>query len=113
MSDFYGNPIGVMARKTHRCNWCGETINKGDSYVKRFFVCDGEAWTAKMHAECDEAHQSYDYDGESICFLGQFQRGHNHEPGDLGETAVNSLYRCPGCVAELEKQTEPQAREAK
>lgn len=68
------NPI---AQKSHRCTWCGETINKGDKYYKYVHVFDLELCVAKMHTECEKAfydwcHESYNDDGYGE---GQFKRG--------------------------------------
>ena len=43
----------VIARKQHKCTWCGEAIAKGESYWK--WKSAGDAWfTSKMHPECRE-----------------------------------------------------------
>lgn len=50
-------PETHKAQKRHRCSWCGETIEPGNTYLRyRFFDC-GDAGTVKMHPECYEAMQ--------------------------------------------------------
>ena len=46
----------VVARKPHRCSWCGGPIAEGENYWKWTSVVD--AWfTSKMHPECLECWQ--------------------------------------------------------
>ena len=43
------------ARINHKCLWCGDIINSGESYkYYRCYDC-GDASTVKMHPECFEA----------------------------------------------------------
>ena len=53
----------VIARKPHRCTWCGEPIAKGESYWKWKSV-NGAWFTSKMHPECRERCQ------EDYCLYG-------------------------------------------
>jgi hypothetical protein len=48
----YSTPsITAVARKKHRCTYCGEYILPGDTYTRWNSVDDG--WfTSKMHPEC-------------------------------------------------------------
>lgn len=64
------------ARKTHRCSWCGEVINPGDTYARwRYFGDDGPS-TVKMHPECDDAQKRHvDQGGENEFFLYESGRG--------------------------------------
>lgn len=44
----------IVARKPHRCTWCGQEIAKGERYDMWKSVDDG--WfTNRMHPECVEA----------------------------------------------------------
>ena len=46
------------ARKRHRCTWCWERINVGDTY-KRYRMFDGgDAQTIRMHPECLGAREA-------------------------------------------------------
>lgn len=40
------------ARKQHRCIWCGQAINKGDTYVDERSVYDGSIQRHRWHPEC-------------------------------------------------------------
>lgn len=51
-----------VARKPHRCIWCGEGINTGQTYTYERSVFRGEMQYHHFHAECmesmhDEAHE--------------------------------------------------------
>lgn len=45
----------LVAAKTHRCTWCWQSINKGDTYMRYRFFNGGDAGTCKMHPECYDA----------------------------------------------------------
>ena len=40
------------AAKQHRCIWCGQAINKGDTYVDERSVYDGSIQRHRWHPEC-------------------------------------------------------------
>lgn len=54
MSDFYSPSESRTARKPHRCTYCGEQINSGDTYTYQKGVYDGAWYESKMHPECFE-----------------------------------------------------------
>lgn len=43
-----------VARKTHRCIWCGEQIAVGETYRRVKIAYDGELHDNKFHPECDQ-----------------------------------------------------------
>lgn len=45
-----------VAKKQHRCESCGETIEAGTVYVRWRCYIDGDASTNKMHPECYDMH---------------------------------------------------------
>lgn len=49
-----------VARKTHRCCWCGEAIIVGEKYNRWRGIFEGQIQTTKMHLECLEAWHSLD-----------------------------------------------------
>ena len=54
-----------VARKRHRCEWCGESIEVGQRYRYYSGVFDGEFQSTHMHTECllacdRELRNSYD-----------------------------------------------------
>jgi len=52
----YGTEITKpKARKNHRCYWCGETICRGETYVRWGWAEDGKMSTVRMHPECYKA----------------------------------------------------------
>jgi hypothetical protein len=99
MSDHQGEPQVVTARKNHKCHWCGDLIQKGSRYETWFIAYEGSAWRCKMHPECSEGNRCHDYDGDDLCLVGQFQRGHSHECGDC-TTEQGVMIECPGCIKE-------------
>jgi len=53
-----------IARKDHRCIWCGQKIEKGTKYRSEQSVFDGEFQNHHWHEECDRAAQEYFRYGE-------------------------------------------------
>lgn len=43
-----------VARKQHRCIWCGQRIEPGEKYRRERSVYDGAMQDHKWHPECDE-----------------------------------------------------------
>lgn len=52
MSGFYTDAVTRTARKDHKCSYCGEAINKGDTYQYQDGNWDGQWFKSKMHHEC-------------------------------------------------------------
>lgn len=51
----------VRARKPHRCYLCGEPIEKGEKYLRRSGVEEGEGFASvKMHPACEEHTKDWD-----------------------------------------------------
>ena len=50
---------GVIARKQHRCELCGEGITRGEKYDLRTGVNGDGHWQMHMHPEC-HAYESND-----------------------------------------------------
>ena len=54
-----------VARKDHRCIWCGQKITKGEQYINEHSVFDGEMQNHHWHDEClEDAQLNNDYDWE-------------------------------------------------
>lgn len=53
MTDF-ANHRYPKARKDHRCEWCGETIPKGETHFQFTGVWKGDWQNWRMHKECEE-----------------------------------------------------------
>lgn len=51
MSDFE-NQREPVAAKDHRCEWCGETIPKGEKHIWFSGVWEGDWQNWRMHIEC-------------------------------------------------------------
>jgi hypothetical protein len=65
------------ARKTHRCWWCAEVIDLGETYERWSYVNDDGFGHVKCHLECKRAwdQTSADEDGWFDCMFGEFKRG--------------------------------------
>jgi hypothetical protein len=61
------------SKKSYRCDWCGELIEKGSSYVSWFTY--GENITARCHPECYEAMLKTNSYDEEMPSVGTFRRG--------------------------------------
>ena len=50
------------ARKPHKCDWCGQVIEKGEQYEYQKFVYDGQMYDWKAHLACSRvASAIWDY----------------------------------------------------
>ena len=47
------------ARKQHRCNWCGNPIQKGEKYRISTNVDGGDIWNFKEHLRCEEIFRAF------------------------------------------------------
>ena len=54
MGNFYNPAEQRKARKPHRCSYCGEPIENGDTYMFQKGNHEGAWFTSKMHHECFE-----------------------------------------------------------
>lgn len=72
------------AKKAHRCTWCAEKIQPGESYIRWRYFDGGDAGTSKMHPECDKASaRMAREEGPDFEFMpGDFNRGCTCESGD-------------------------------
>jgi hypothetical protein len=59
MGGFNSSVVITKARKRHVCSWCGETIEKGEIYHRRYCVLEGSGSTIKEHPECAHAENQY------------------------------------------------------
>lgn len=55
MSTDFGDNTFPTARKTYRCEWCGELIKVGERHVKFSGKWEGEFQNWRMHSECHSA----------------------------------------------------------
>jgi hypothetical protein len=56
-----------VARKDHKCCWCGELILCGEKYLREKSVYDGRMQDHRWHFECHEAAARFfraSHDGE-------------------------------------------------
>ena len=88
----------VKARKSHRCLWCREQIEKGEVYSLTEWANEDEHGRNRKHLECQEAEDSPNvmemvYDWYDYGCQYAFQRGHIHESNDTDE-------QCKACQKE-------------
>ncbi len=77
----------VRARKQHRCELCGESIEVGDRHRRWVGKDGGELVTGRIHEECMRVTEidKWDYiDWESFCDPADF-RVRRQELRDLGK----------------------------
>lgn len=70
----YTLPVRLKARKPHKCSSCGETIEKGQEYLRWAWFDEGSASTVKMHPECFDMHAGESYNGTFEFTLYQYER---------------------------------------
>lgn len=56
MSNF-GDGEWHVGRKDHRCEWCGQSIPKGETFFHYKGIFEGEWQNWRMHNECFEDYQ--------------------------------------------------------
>jgi hypothetical protein len=66
-----------VARKAHRCIWCGESILVGEKYRNERSVFEGEMQHHHWHMECSEACAQENRD-EGCSY--EFSRWDNERP---------------------------------
>ncbi|GAC1478406.1 MAG: hypothetical protein NVS1B6_19740 [Steroidobacteraceae bacterium] len=71
-----------VARKSHRCIWCGEPINKGEKYKYTTGIFDGDFQANHWHPECCAA-QRREASKTGEC---EFAPHENERPGLAGES---------------------------
>lgn len=69
-----------VARKQHRCIWCGEAILPGEKYRDERSIFDGSFQHHKWHPECSGAQQD-EYDAD---YGGEFEAHQNERPSASG-----------------------------
>lgn len=75
----------VVARKVHRCHWCGQRIEIGSQYVTYCYGNDDGVARMKMHPECHEACGKWvEQTGETEFDAYTWTRGCTCEAGDRG-----------------------------
>lgn len=72
------------AKKAHRCDWCAERIEIGESYERWRWYDGGDAGTTKMHPECANASSEVasEEGGYFEFHPGMFRRGCGCDPSD-------------------------------
>ena len=71
-----------VARKEHVCDWCGETILRGERYARWNGIFEGDFQSNPMHTECDKAAQTYFRD---IAIAGDGYMPHEFKRGSTDE----------------------------
>lgn len=61
-----------VARKRHRCVWCGGVIDIGEVYSHEAAVFEGDFQTTKWHCECLEASKGFDWESTD-CLIPEWE----------------------------------------
>lgn len=48
-----------VARREHKCDFCGAEIPKGEQYVREIICDGGDFWDSKYHEQCFELIDRY------------------------------------------------------
>ena len=74
--NFHNETHVKKTRKTRRCDWCSERIEKGDPSVSTSGICDGDFYQGRYHPECWTA-------------IGRYCRKHNAWGEELPDGPMN------------------------
>lgn len=80
MPNQIGSCTTQVAKKQHKCNFCGQFINVGDQYERSRLVYDGNAYTWKNHIHCIEIARHFNMFDDCS------------DEGLTGEYFIESLY---------------------
>ena len=78
----------TKSRKPHRCHWCGERIEVGESYIRIAGVWSGDFGVSSWHPECDEVFKALTWQETSEWDLqdgfdpGMYKRGSKESKND-------------------------------
>lgn len=65
MSDFHAEPTSPIAKKEHRCIYCGGPILIGERYMQQEGFYDGEPYRSRYHDECfDDCAEEFRISGD-------------------------------------------------
>ena len=100
-----------MARREHRCIWCGEPIRVGEKYSRQKGKFDGEWQDNPWHDECLEFSRDTNpgcfdftpYDGERpiitfACLNSAHAECEGGEPDEIGDYGTRYGWNHCGCV---------------
>lgn len=74
-----------VARKEHKCIWCGQLIPVGERYHREHSIFDGRFQDHRWHNECWDAAQQFfreSHDNEFVVY----ENPRGREPDDWPET---------------------------
>lgn len=77
-----------VARKEHKCIWCGQPISVGEKHRRERSIYDGKFQDQRWHFECDEAFKAeIHYEG---CYELEFEPYGNERPTQVSEIDGNT-----------------------
>ena len=80
---FYNETHVKRTRRTRRCDWCGELIQKGDPSVSTSGIFEGDFYTGRYHPECNAA--AYRYYKTNNCWGEEMPERHSMNRGGIME----------------------------
>jgi hypothetical protein len=57
----------MLARKAHRCIWCGRAVLAVERYRYALLIRDGRPEDQRWHGECDQAFEALHANAEAVC----------------------------------------------
>ena len=91
MAEFINDTLRI-ARKEHRCTFCGDVIKKGERYRFMTYVDGGKLYTDKYHENCAFAiSQNCDY-GDDEYFTDEIMETINEELRGKGITPAATIH---------------------
>lgn len=92
------------ARKAHQCDWCLETIEVGQPYLRQRNVDGRDVWTWRAHPECSRASGKLDsWELENAVGI-TFTRGCTCERGQHEEGAGEPCHETPVAPFQWDKE---------
>lgn len=58
---FYSEVIVGETKKSHKCEWCGQSIPENSRTIKTSGIWEGEFFSGHMHLECAAAMHAADW----------------------------------------------------
>ena len=101
-------PTLLKAKKQHRCYFCCNSINVGDSYIRAAYKAD-EFYVCKTHKSCSDIADKlkmYDDAWEGVS-TDDFQENIKYEYQDIMSKQHNEIYESKGFIyPSFDKQLE-------
>lgn len=95
-----------VARKEHRCLFCGAVIKKGEKYQHNVYVTDGEIDDQRMHLCCEDAVAEFFDPYDDYLDVDAIMEGVNDALHDAGIEPAKTVYEAVLQWKDLQSKTE-------